>query len=311
MESGGSSSYMKEDSSMEVNGTNSSIVAKKTVMVDGTNILGVLTYCIVFGVMLSQLGHRGSAVTQFFTGINIVTLKMIKLVMWFSPLGIMSLIMGQMMLSDIMETGQTISIYIATELAGLAVHSLVILPALHFVLTRQNPYTVYIKSLPALLTAFATCSSAATLPVTMQCVEERLHIDRRISRVILPVGATVNMDGAAIYAVIAPVFIAQYNGINLSLGDVITISSTAFLSSIGIASVPGVGFAMLMLVLQTVGLPDRGLALLVTIDWLLDRFSTTVNVASDCLVVGVVSRYTNLPPRDPSPAQPMLENDMV
>ncbi|XP_046551669.1 excitatory amino acid transporter-like [Haliotis rubra] len=149
---------------------------------------------------------------------------MIRLVMWYSPLGILFLVMCQIMsTTDMTKTGQTLAIYITTEMAGLAIHSLVVLPGLYCVLTRKNPYAIYLKATQALLTAFATSSSAATLPVTMQCVEQRMKMDTRISRFILPVGATVNMDGAAVFAAIAPVFIAQYNGISLTFGDVIII----------------------------------------------------------------------------------------
>ncbi|XP_048240286.1 excitatory amino acid transporter-like [Haliotis rufescens] len=322
-EDGGSFSYdflNDTENSTEVNMTNQLSSTRKTQLVDGANILGVLMYCIVFGVTLSQLGRSGTVVTEFFTVINTVTLKMIRLVMWYSPFGILFLIMGQIMsTTDMTETGQTLAIYIATELAGLAIHSLVVLPGLYFILTRKNPFAIYLKIVQALLTAFATASSAATLPVTMQCVEERMKIDTRISRFVLPAGATVNMDGGAVYAAIAPVFIAQYNGVSLSFGDVIIVSLTAILSSVGTAGVPGAGLAVLLLVLKSVGLPDRGVSFLITVEWLLDRTRTMVNVASDCLVVGVVSRYTNLPPRDQSETQSeplreeqvMLESELV
>ncbi|XP_046546862.1 excitatory amino acid transporter-like [Haliotis rubra] len=245
---------------------------------------------------------------------------MITLVMWYSPVGILFLITGQIIsTTDLTETGQTLAMYIATEMAGLAIHLLVVLPGLYCVLTRKNPYSIHLKAIQALITALATSSSAATLPVTMQCVEQRMKMDTRISRFILPVGATVNMDGGAVFAAIAPMFIAQYNGISLTFGDVIIISLTAVLSSVGSAGVPGSGFAMLLFVLKAIGLPERGISFLVTVDWLMDRFRTMVNVASDCLVVGVVSHYTKLSPSDTSETQgeplreeqEMLENDLV
>ncbi|XP_046550466.1 excitatory amino acid transporter-like [Haliotis rubra] len=309
-----SSADERINGSMEVNNIHHPNSTKETLSVKGENILGLLTYCIVFGVTLSKLGQRGAALIQFFSQINTVTVYMIKLVMWYSPFGVMSLIMGQIMsAADISKTGQTVAVYMATEMAGLAVHSVVVLPAMYFILTRQNPYLIYLRSLPALLTAFATSSSAAALPVTMQCVEERLQMDKRISRVILPVGATVNMDGGAVYGVVAAVFIAQYNGITLSFGDFFIICLTAFLTSIGTASIPGSDLAMLMLVIRAIGLPVRGASLLLTINWLMDRCGTTVNVASDCLMVGVVSRFTNLPPRDPSETQfdPVQEEERM
>ncbi|XP_046546858.1 excitatory amino acid transporter 3-like [Haliotis rubra] len=198
-------------------------------------ITGVITYCIVFGVILNQLGHRGGVVEQFFTVINLVTFKMITLVMWYSPLGILFLITAQIMsTTDLRETGQTLAIYIATEMAGLAIHSLVVLPGLYFILTRKNPYAIYRKATQVVITALATSSSAATLPVTMQCVEQRMKMDTRISRFILPVGATVNMDGTAVYAAIAPMFIAQYNGISLTFGDVIIIRGRTFFTDVNL-----------------------------------------------------------------------------
>ncbi|XP_067675668.1 excitatory amino acid transporter-like [Haliotis asinina] len=318
---GGSSEFRNNTgNSSDVIMINHPSSTRQTRLVDGANILGLLVYCIVFGVTLGQLGRHGTLVTEFLAVINIVTLKMIRLVMWYSPLGILFLVTGQIMSTrDLTETGQTLAVYIVTEMAGLAVHSLVVLPVLYFILTRKNPYAVYTKAIQALLTAFATSSSAATLPVTMQCVEERMKVDARISRFILPVGATVNMDGGAVYAAIAPVFIAQYNGISLSFDSVVIVSLTAILSSVGTAGVPGAGLAVLLLVLRSVGLPDRGVSFLFTVDWLMDRFRTTVNVASDCLAVGVVSHYTKIPPPDTSETQSeplpeeqeMLEKDLV
>ncbi|XP_048240284.1 excitatory amino acid transporter-like [Haliotis rufescens] len=143
---GNSSSGNLQETGGDSRKVNQSVTAKKTVMVDGANIIGVLTYCIVFGVTLSQLGRRGAVVTQFFTAVNIVTFKMIRLVMWYSPIGILFLVMGQILsTTDMTETGQTLAIYIATELAGLAIHSLVVLPGLFFILTRKNPYAIYLK----------------------------------------------------------------------------------------------------------------------------------------------------------------------
>uniref|UniRef100_A0A914YII7 Amino acid transporter n=1 Tax=Panagrolaimus superbus TaxID=310955 RepID=A0A914YII7_9BILA len=145
--------------------------------------------------------------------------------------------------------------------------------------------------LQAWVTALGTASSSATLPMTFRCLEENLGVDRRVTRFVLPVGATINMDGTALYEAVAAIFIAQMNGVNLSLGQVVTVSLTATLASIGAASVPSAGLVTMLLVLTAVGLPVNDVSLIVAVDWLLDRFRTSINVIGDAFGAGIVDHY--------------------
>ncbi|XP_067670702.1 excitatory amino acid transporter-like isoform X2 [Haliotis asinina] len=269
------------------------LMLKKTVVIGGVNVVGILTYCAIFWVFLSRIGKHGSVILRFFKAINTITLNMVELAMWFSPLGIMSMITGQLLSSvSLRETGEVLVLYIVTEMSALVVHSLIATPILYFVLTRSNPFRVLGAAGQALITAFATSSSSATLPVTMRCMEKKLKVSHSITKFVLPFGATVNMDGATVYYTCAPIFIAQYTGINLSVTNIIIISFTAILGSIGAAGVPGTSITTLLMVLNATGLPDSGMSFLLTINWLTERIRTSVNVAGDCLAVGVVSHFT-------------------
>ncbi|KAF3832969.1 hypothetical protein F7725_026634 [Dissostichus mawsoni] len=140
----------------------------------------------------------------------------------------------------------------------------------------------------AWVTALGTASSAGTLPVTFRCLEENLGIDKRVTRFVLPVGATINMDGTALYEAVAAIFIAQMNGIHLDWGQIVTVSMTATLASVGAASIPSAGLVTMLLILTAVGLPTQDISLLVAVDWLLDRFRTSVNVVGDSYGAGIV-----------------------
>ncbi|XP_022245600.1 excitatory amino acid transporter 2-like isoform X2 [Limulus polyphemus] len=178
---------------------------------DGTNVLGLIIFCIVFGVTCGQLGEEGEVMVHFFVTLNDIIMRIVVLVM-----------------------------------------------------------------------------CAATLPITFRCLEENNHIDKRVTRFVLPVGATVNMDGTALYEAVAAIFIAQMNGINLSAGQVIAVSLTATAASVGAASVPSAGLVTMLLVLSAVGLPTKDITMIVAVDWLLDRLRTSINVLGDAFGAGIV-----------------------
>jgi solute carrier family 1 (high affinity glutamate transporter) protein 2 len=276
----------------ELNVTTSEPLMKmKRVLVyrDGMNVLGILIFCIVFGIIIGQMGHKAKVMCAFFFELNDIVMYIVKIVMWYSPFGIMCLIAGKIMeLPDLVITAQQLGLYMVTVISGLVIHTFCTLCVLYFVITRKNPALFFKGMLQAWITALGTASSTAALPVSFRCLEENLGIDMRVSRFVLPVGATVNMDGTALYEAVAAIFIAQMNGVALSFGQVVTVSLTATLASIGAASIPSAGLVMMILVLTSVGLPVADISLIVAVDWLLDRIRTSVNVLGDSFGAGIV-----------------------
>ncbi|KAK8761775.1 hypothetical protein V5799_026958, partial [Amblyomma americanum] len=233
-------------------------------------ISGLIVFCIAFGIIAGQMGPDAELMVQFFSSLNEIIMKIVVLVMWYSPFGIMSLIIGKIMsIKDLALTAQQLGLYMLTVITGLLIHACITLPLIYFLITRKNPVTFFKGMLQAWITALGTASSAATLPVTFRCLEENNHIDKRVTRFVLPVGATVNMDGTALYEAVAAIFIAQMNGINLSIGEVIAVSLTATAASIGAASVPSAGLVTMLLVLTSVGLPTEDISMIVAVDWML------------------------------------------
>ncbi|KAK0392987.1 hypothetical protein QR680_000007 [Steinernema hermaphroditum] len=259
----------------------------------GMNVLGVIVFCIGFGIMVSQLGEEAQIIVDFFVAMDKVIMGLVMIVMWYSPFGIMCLIMGKILeISDLAETARMLAMYMVTVLSGLLIHSLISLPLLFFVLTKKNPFVFMRGLLQAWITALGTASSSATLPLTFRCLEDNLGVDRRVARFVLPIGATINMDGTALYEAVAAIFIAQMNGVDLSIGQVVTVSLTATLASIGAASVPSAGLVTMLLVLTAVGLPVKDVSLIVAVDWLLDRIRTSINVLGDAFGAGIVDHFT-------------------
>ncbi|CAI4226393.1 unnamed protein product [Auanema sp. JU1783] len=286
---------LKNDSAVMLEMLNNGSLDYKKVSVvytDGMNVLGIIVFCIAVGISLSQLGNEGHVMIQFFVIMDKVIMRLVMTVMWYSPLGIMCLIMGKILeIHDLADTARMLAMYMVTVISGLVLHSLVSLPLIFFVSTKKNPYTFMRGLLQAWITALGTASSSATLPMTYSCLEENLGVDRRVTRFVLPVGATINMDGTALYEAVAAIFIAQMNGIELSFGQVITVSLTATLASIGAASVPSAGLVTMLLVLTAVGLPVKDVSLIVAVDWLLDRIRTSINVLGDAFGAGIVDHY--------------------
>lgn len=184
---------------------------------DGINVLGLLLFCILFGVIISRLKEKTAILKEFFEAMLEVVMQLVRIAMLYSPIGIFFLIVAKMLEMDSLSVfAGSLGLYMATVLAGLFIHGFIILPSLLFLITRMNSLK-YIRGMSqALVTAFGTASSSATLPVTYRCVEEKNHIDPRVSRFVLPLGATVNMDGTALYEAVAAIYIAQLNGIHLN-----------------------------------------------------------------------------------------------
>ncbi|XP_041354083.1 excitatory amino acid transporter-like isoform X1 [Gigantopelta aegis] len=259
----------------------------------GINVLGLISFCTVFGILMSKMAEKAKLMVDFFAVLNEIIMRIVLLVMWYSPIGILFLIVGKILsLDDPAKVGEQLGMYMVTVLAGLIIHAAIVLPLIYFIITRKNPLKLFIGILQAWVTALGTSSSSATLPVTFRCLEENLNIDRRVTRFVLPIGATINMDGTALYEAVAPIFIAQMNGMELSFGKILTISLTATCASIGAAAIPSAGLVTMIMVLTSVGLPVDDVSLIVAVDWFLDRIRTSVNVLGDSFGAGVIAHLS-------------------
>ncbi|CAF1201791.1 unnamed protein product [Didymodactylos carnosus] len=260
---------------------------------DGINVLGLLLFCIFFGIIISRLKEKTVILKDFFNALLEVVMQLVRFAMLYSPIGVFFLIVAKILEMDRLEDfAGSLGLYMATVLAGLAIHGFIILPTILFLVTRRNPFQYTINMGQALTTAFGTGSSSATLPVTYRCVEEKNHIDPRVSRFVLPVGATVNMDGTALYEAVAAIYIAQLNGIPLNAVKIIITSLTATLASIGAASIPQAGLVTMVIVLNALGLPSDEVKVIYAVDWLLDRFRTAINVWGDSIGCAIVEKLS-------------------
>uniref|UniRef100_G3RPG0 Amino acid transporter n=1 Tax=Gorilla gorilla gorilla TaxID=9595 RepID=G3RPG0_GORGO len=257
---------------------------------DGMNVLGIVFFSATMGIMLGRMGDSGAPLVSFCQCLNESVMKIVAVAVWYFPFGIVFLIAGKILeMDDPRAVGKKLGFYSVTVVCGLVLHGLFILPLLYFFITKKNPIVFIRGILQALLIALATSSSSATLPITFKCLLENNHIDRRIARFVLPVGATINMDGTALYEAVAAIFIAQVNNYELDFGQIITISITATAASIGAAGIPQAGLVTMVIVLTSVGLPTDDITLIIAVDWALDRFRTMINVLGDALAAGIMA----------------------
>lgn len=255
------------------------------------NMLQVIFFAVFFGIGLILIPpEKAQPVKDFFDGFNEVILKLVDLIMLMAPYGVLALLAGLVVDAPSAELFQALLSYSMTVVAGLAVLILFFYPALVKLFTGRSPSFFFKGISPAQLLAFSTSSSAATLPVTMERVEEHLGVDKEVSSFVLPVGATVNMDGTSLYQAVAAVFIAQVMGMHLTLDAQLSIVITATLASIGSAAVPGAGMVMLVIVLNGAGIPEAGLALIFAVDRPLDMMRTIANVTGDATVSMIVAK---------------------
>uniref|UniRef100_A0A9J7X4B0 Amino acid transporter n=1 Tax=Cyprinus carpio carpio TaxID=630221 RepID=A0A9J7X4B0_CYPCA len=256
---------------------------------DGMNILGLVLFAMVFGVALRKLGAEGEELIRFFNAFNEATMVLVSWIMWYVPFGIMFLVGSKIVeMEDVVLLVTSLGKYIFASILGHIIHGGIVLPLIYFGFTRANPFSFLSGLITPFTTAFATCSSSATLPTMMKCVEENNGVDKRISRFILPIGATVNMDGAAIFQCVAAVFIAQLNNVELNAGQIFTILVTATASSVGAAGIPAGGIITIAIILEAIGLPTHDLSLMLAVDWIVDRTTTVVNVEGDALGAGIL-----------------------
>ncbi|XP_036272235.1 neutral amino acid transporter B(0) [Pipistrellus kuhlii] len=278
------STYYKED-----NGT----YVKAEGEVEGMNILGLVVFAIAFGVCLRKLGPDGELLIRFFNSFNDATMVLVSWIMWYSPVGILSLVASKIAeREDVGDLFARVGKYVLCCLLGHAIHGLLVLPLIYFLFTRKNPYRFLWGITAPLVTAFGTASSSATLQLMMKCVEEKNGVSKHICRFILPIGATVNMDGAALFQCVAAVYIAQFNQQPLDLVKIITILVTATASSVGAAGIPAGGVLTLAIILEAINLPVD-ISLILAVDWLVDRSCTVLNVEGDAFGAGLLQHYVD------------------
>lgn len=260
-------------------------------LTDNGKMLQVIFFTILIGIGLILIPEeKARPVTQFFSSLNEVILKIIDLIMLVAPIGVFALLAAILVEIPSFSVLQALLVYALTVIAGLAILILVFYSLMISLITKHS-YINFLKAIaPAQLVAFSTSSSAATLPVTMERVTEHLGVDEEVASFVLPLGATINMDGTSLYQAVAAIFIAQAFGLQLDLATQLMIVLTATLASIGSAAVPSAGMVMLVIVLGQAGIPEAGLALIFAIDRPLDMCRTVVNVTSDAMVSTLIAK---------------------
>ena len=260
------------------------------------NMLQVVFMAIFIGIGLIQIpSNKGKPVQQFFESLTDVVIKLVDIIMLMAPIGVFALIAQTINKvagnnpSEILELLGALGYYMLAVLLGLIAHTVIVYTGLMRLIIKMPLETFYKGIAPAQLLAFSTSSSGATLPVTMERCEEELGVSEEVSSFVLPLGATINMDGTALYQAVAAVFIAQTMNMSLDISAQLTIVLTTVLASIGTAAVPGAGIVMLVIILETVGVPSAGIALILGVDRILDMLRTTVNVTGDATVAVIIA----------------------
>ena len=259
-------------------------------------VLPLILFSLLFGIVITTIEDKGKPVVDFFVGLNAAVMKMVHLIMLVAPVGIFALVAHRLGTAQLtMEGGfvgelARLGKYAFTVILALSLHGFVTLPLILRFIGRRSALDYARNMGTALITAFSTASSAATLPLTMEGVVERNKVSERTASFVLPIGATVNMDGTAMYEALAALFIAQAYGIELGFAEQVVVFFTAVLAGVGAAAIPEAGLVTMVLVLTSVGLPTEGIGILLAIDWFLDRCRTTINVWGDTVGAGVVDR---------------------
>jgi Na+/H+-dicarboxylate symporter len=253
-------------------------------------MLGLIFFSLLFGFFMTRVNHEtAETLYDFWDAVHRVMLRMTQWIMLFAPLGVFGLVAKTVARTGF-EAAAPLVVFALTVLAALAVHMLVTLPVLVSVFARVRPYRMFSAMAPAMMTAFSTASSSATLPITMESLEKNAGVSNRTSSFVLPLGATINMDGTALYECVAAMFIAQAYGLELSFAVQFTIVVTALVTSIGVAGIPSASLVAIAIILSAVGLPVEALGVLFVFDRILDMCRTSVNVFGDSCGAVIVAR---------------------
>jgi proton glutamate symport protein len=260
------------------------------------DILPIIFFAIIFGVFISQTADKYRVtLTTFFEAFFEVMMKMTMFIVRFTPLGIFGIVAYEVQRNadQLANLAGSMAIYMLTVFLALMIHALISLPLILRIFARVNPFKHLNNMLTPLITAFSTASSSATLPLTMEAVEHKSGVSNKISSFTLPLGATINMDGTALYECVAAMFIAQVYGVDMSFMEQMLVVVTALLASIGAAGIPMAGLVMLTVILTAAGLPLEGIGLIIAVDLLLDMTRTAVNVWSDSCGAVIIARTEN------------------
>jgi Na+/H+-dicarboxylate symporter len=236
------------------------------------------------------VGDNAKPFRSFFVAAERVVLRITEWILLLTPVGVGALLYTAIVGLPPGELAR-LPLYVGTVIGALGTHALVTLPLLLWLVGRRNPFKAFGAMFPALATAFSTASSSATLPKTMECAEQRAGVSPRVTGFVLPLGATVNMDGTALYEAVAAIFVAQAYGLDLSLGSQVLVFLTATLAAIGAAGVPSAGLVTMVIVFETVGLPVEGIGIILAVDRILDMLRTTVNVWGDSCGSMILDRW--------------------
>lgn len=263
-----------------------------SVFSDNSQMLSVIFFAILFGFFITQApGKSKKLLTDFFNAAFDVMMKVTLFIIKFTPLGIFGLVAEKVAeQDDLGALVESMGMYMLVVIMALSVHALITLPTITRVIGKVNPWKHFLALRTPVITAFSTSSSNATLPLTIQAVEENDGVSNKVSSFTLPLGATINMDGTALYECVAVMFIAQAYGIDLSLGQQIIVVITSLLASIGAAGIPMAGLVMITIILTAVGLPLEGVGLILAVDRILDMFRTATNVWSDSCGAVVIAK---------------------
>ncbi|CAG9854355.1 unnamed protein product [Phyllotreta striolata] len=254
-----------------------------------TNVLGLVVFSITFGITLGKMGERAKILLNFFTALSEAMMIITSWVIWISPIGVFFLVAAKVLeIASFADLIGRLGLYFLTVMTGLFLHGFGSLSIIYFVAVRKLPFKTIIQLSQVLVTAFGTASSSATMPISIQTMD-RIGVDPRVTRFVIPIGATINMDGTALYEAVAAIFIAQLKNIPLTFGKTVAVCVTATAASIGAAGIPQAGLVTMVMVLDTVGLPSEEVINIIAVDWLLDRFRTTINVMCDCLGAQLVN----------------------
>jgi proton glutamate symport protein len=268
------------------------MVPENVVATAGNNadILALICFSILFGYFMGRMESESARVLKlFWQGVYDVMIRITGFVMAFAPIGIFALVARIAATTDLQQMRHLLVLFV-TVLGGLAAHLFIVLPALLWFVGRVNPLKQFRAMMPALLMAFSTSSSSATLPLTLECVQKNAKVSNRISSFVVPLGATVNMNGTALYECVAAIFIAQVYGLNITFGMQFLIVLLALLTSIGVAGVPSASLVAIVVILGAIGLPPEGIGLLMVVDRLLDMARTAVNVFGDACGAVIIAR---------------------
>ncbi len=279
-----------EDIKSKVEGKSAGDIAEVFLRMVPTNIvfaaangqmLGLIFFSLLFGFFMTKIDHPGAeTIYNFWDAIYNVMMLITDWVMKFAPIGVFALV-AKVVASTGFDAFKPLALFFSSVIIALSIHFFVVMPLLLKFIGRVNPLRHYQAMAPALLTAFSTSSSSATLPLTIECVEKKAGVSNKTSSFVLPLGATINMDGTALYECVAAMFIAQAYGLDLGFVEQFTIVMVALLTSIGVAGIPAASLVAISIILATIGLPIEGIGLILAVDRVLDMCRTTVNVFSD------------------------------